>query len=69
MNFFSYTDGRILENEESRLLPHPPPTAPADGPNNPKIAMNVCWEVLLGLAEAIFEFPPQARDIGQKVVM
>ena len=46
----------------------PPPTAPTDGPNDPKIGMNGCGEVLLGLVEGIFEFPPQARDIGQKVV-
>ena len=45
-----------------------PPTAQMDGPIDPKIGMDVSREGSFGLSEAIFDFPPQTRDIGQNVV-
>ena len=47
----------------------PPPTAQTDEPIDTKIGMNVCGDVLYGIVEAIFEYPPVTRDIGQNVVM
>ena len=54
--------------KKSDFGPPPPPTAQTDEPIDTKIGMNVCGDVLYGLVEAIFEFPPLTRDIGQNVV-
>ena len=56
----SYTDERILVNEEEAKLPHPPTQPKNTDQFTPNVAQRCLGGVLFDLSEAIFEFLPPA---------